>query len=210
MWLFRAKHSLPIGHRSDTDCQFLSTPCIPRLFMARRKFQRPMRKVRGHETRSRSPLRRSGVSQTVRDDRLAAEAAPDSRFYDVDAQVQRFLTLIASGGTAAPSAAAPSATAAPPAPAATASAAGPGSTNVLPLGLKVVGFVVLGLVGGALTFNGLRTTNKGASAGATSATSATRPRESPVCVPMTDQPFPGSKTHGNEAEAAPQAGLPGQ
>ena len=114
-----------------------------------------------------------GISQTPRDDRRAAETAPGPHD-DVDAEVQRFLTLIAAGRTVAPSAAGRSATAAPAAaapaataPAAKTSPAGPASVRVLPRGLKIVGVVVLGLVCGALALKALRTSNRGGSAGAT-------------------------------------------
>jgi len=109
-----------------------------------------------------------GISQTPRDDRRAAETAPGLHD-DVDAEVQRFLTLIAAGRTVAPSAAGRSETAAPArtAPAATASVAGPARARVLPWGVKIVSVVVLGLVCGAVTLKALRTSNTVRSAGAT-------------------------------------------
>jgi hypothetical protein len=116
------------------------------------------------------------ASQTLRADLRAAKQDPGPR-YDLEAETRRFRAQVASEGTAgtAGTAATTGATA----------AAGGAAKVVLPFGLKVVGLVVIAVVGAAGAVRVLSTSDTGVSADSTSALSSldTRPPVRGVAQP---------------------------
>ncbi len=123
------------------------------------------------------------VSGTMRDDLRVAQADPGPR-YDVDAEAQRFSTLIASGGTGAAS---------------TAAAAARAGAKAFPFGAKVVTIAMVGLLGGAVTLKMLSGSSTDVPAGATPSAISTLERQ--PLLPVSDQPSTVAETGVFAADA---------